>query len=134
MVAALQTSRAGHPSPPNRWRGADPQWALCNSAEGHSKDKAQSLVHPALGLGGSQSHTSTLIHQILCPATPFLSPLIYSETRTTRSLSFFLFAVSIKPTSTALLYAATGLKAISTLCLITALHCIRTVLLAQFGN
>lgn len=114
--------------------GADPHWNLCNSAEEHTKNKAQSFVHPALGLGGSKSHTSTLIHQILCPATPFVSLLIYSETRTTCSLSFFLFAVSIKPTSTALLYAGTGLKAISTLCLITALHCTRTVLPAQFGN
>lgn len=128
LVAILQMSRAGHPSLSDRWMGADPHW--CNSAEEHTKDKAQSFVHPALGLGGSKSHTSALIHQILCPAIPFVSLLIYSETRTTCSLSFFLFAVSIRPTSTALLYAVTGLKAISKLCLITALHCIRTVLLA----
>lgn len=134
LMSSKPAERAGHPSPSDRWRGADTHWDPCYSAEGHSKEKAQSFVHPALGLGGSKSPTSTLIHQILCPATPFVSPLIYSETRTTCSLSFFLFAVSIKPTSTALPYAVTGLKAISTLCLITALHCTRTVLLAQFGN
>lgn len=53
--------------------GSRPPLDLCNSAEGHTKDTAQSFVHPALRLGGSKSHTSILIHQILCPATPFVS-------------------------------------------------------------